>query len=165
MALQERSVAGKGEEVTITINGKAVTAAGGTLLELLHHRLGLRGTRGGCGEGVCGACTVLVDGKPTPACITPIASVANREVRTIEGLVVARKLHPVQEAFLAQGAYHCGYCGPGIIMETVALLERMPDPTLAVVQETLNGHLCRCGVHTKIVAAVLDAADRLQSSR
>jgi aerobic-type carbon monoxide dehydrogenase small subunit (CoxS/CutS family) len=165
MAVQKRSVAGKGEEVALSINGRPVTAAGGTLLELLHQQLGLRGTRGGCGEGVCGACTVLVDGQPVAACITPVASVAHREIRTIEGLAQERKLHPVQEAFLAQGAYHCGYCGPGIIMETVALLERTPEPTLAVVQQTLNGHLCRCGVHTKIIAAVLDAAGRLQTSR
>jgi aerobic-type carbon monoxide dehydrogenase small subunit (CoxS/CutS family) len=161
MAVQKRSVARKGEEVTITINGKPVPVAEGSLLELLHQRLGLRGTRGGCGEGVCGACTVLVDGEPASACITPVSLVAGREIVTIEGLAQGRKLHPVQEAFLAQGAYQCGYCGPGMIMETVALLERTPDPTPAVVQQTLNGHLCRCNAHGKIVAAVLDAAHRI----
>jgi aerobic-type carbon monoxide dehydrogenase small subunit (CoxS/CutS family) len=165
MAVQKRSVAGKGEEVAVTINGTKVTAAGGTLLELLHDQLRLRGTRGGCGEGHCGACTVLVDGEPVSACVTPVASVANREIRTIEGLAEGRRLHPVQEAFLAQGAYHCGYCGPGIIMETVALLAQTPNPTPDLVEQTVNGHLCRCGVQPKIVAAVLDAAGRMQTTR
>lgn len=165
MAVQKRSVAGKAKEVTLTINGGKVAASGGTLLELLHHQLRLRGTRGGCGEGHCGACTVLVDGEPVSACVTPLEKVANREVRTIEGLADGRRLHPVQEAFLAQGAYHCGYCGPGIIMETVALLEHTPDPPPALVQQKVNGHLCRCGVQSKIVAAVLDAADRMHNVR
>lgn len=166
MALQKRSVARKAKEVTVTINGAAVKAAGGTsLLGLLHQQLGLRGTRGGCGEGVCGACTVLVDGAPVSACVTPVESVANRAVTTIEGLAQGRKLHPVQEAFLAKGAYQCGYCGPGMIMETVALLERDPDPTASVVQQTLHCHLCRCGAHAKILSAVLDAAERIQALR
>jgi aerobic-type carbon monoxide dehydrogenase small subunit (CoxS/CutS family) len=165
MAVQKRGVAGKAKEVAVSINGTQVTAAGGTLLDLLHHQLRLRGTRTGCGEGHCGACMVLVDGAPVSACVTPVASVANREVRTIEGLAEGRRLHPVQEAFLAQGAYHCGYCGPGIIMETVALLSQTPNPTPDLVQQKVNGHLCRCGVQTKIVAAVLDAAGRMQTVR
>jgi aerobic-type carbon monoxide dehydrogenase small subunit (CoxS/CutS family) len=163
MALQKRRVAGEAKEVTVTVNGQRVKAAGGTLLGLLHDQLRLRGTRGGCGEGHCGACKVLVDGEPLSACVTPVAAVANREVRTIEGLATGRRLHPVQEAFLASGAYHCGYCGPGMILTTVALLQRKPDPTPADVQQALHGHLCRCGVQGRIVAAVFDAARRMRS--
>ena len=162
MALQKRSLAGEGKEVNFTVNGNPVEAAGGSLLTVLHEQLRLRGTRGGCGEGHCGACTVLVDGEPVSACVTPVSAVAGHAVRTIEGLAEGRRLHPVQEAFLAQGAYHCGYCGPGLIMKTVALLRQTPNPAPAAVQQCLSGHLCRCGVQDRILAAVLDAAGRMQ---
>jgi aerobic-type carbon monoxide dehydrogenase small subunit (CoxS/CutS family) len=162
MAVQKRSLAGEGKAVTFTVNGNPVAAASGTLLTVLHDQLRLRGTRGGCGEGHCGACTVLVDGAPVSACVTPVRELAGHAVRTIEGLAEGRRLHPVQEAFLAQGAYHCGYCGPGLIMKTVALLRQTPNPAPAEVQQHLSGHLCRCGMQDRILAAVLDAAGRMQ---
>ena len=129
-----------------------------SLLSVLRDELDLTGSKYGCGEGQCGACTVLVDGRPTRACVTKAASVSGHDVITIEGLEQPGRLHPVQEAFIEADALQCGYCTPGMIMEAVALLRRRPDPPAAEVARALEGHICRCGAYGRIVQAVRRAA-------
>lgn len=145
-----------GQQRTVTTNPQRV------LLEVLHEDLQLTGTKYGCGEDRCGACTVLIDGKRTHSCITPIAAVQGKTVLTIEGLAGGaadgKKLHPVQEAFLAEGAFQCGYCTPGMIMTTVALLRETPNPTDEQIVAALDGQLCRCCGYTRILKAVRRAA-------
>jgi aerobic-type carbon monoxide dehydrogenase small subunit (CoxS/CutS family) len=128
------------------------------LLEVLREDLDLTGTKYGCGEGQCRACTVLIDGKPALSCITPVRSAQGRRITTIEGLASGDKLHPVQQAFIDEGAMQCGYCTPGMIMQTVALLERNPKPTRAQIVEALNGNICRCCGYPRIIAAVQRAS-------
>jgi len=127
------------------------------LLEVLRDELDLTGAKYGCGEGQCGACTVLIDGQPTRSCLTPAVSVAGKALTTIEGLEEKGRLHPVQEAFLDKGAAQCGYCTPGMILEAVALLERTPGPSETEVVTALEGHICRCGGHNRIVDAIRQA--------
>ena len=129
-----------------------------TLLSALRDTLGLTGAKPGCGEGQCGACTVLVDGKAVRACTVTIAEVGRRPVVTIEGLERSGKLHPVQQAFLDAAAFQCGYCTPGMILETVALLAREASPSEAAIKQELEGHICRCGTYPRIVEAVRLAA-------
>jgi len=131
-----------------------------SLLALLRERLDLTGAKYGCGEGQCGACTVLVDGKPTRACQTPAASAAGRTITTIEGLEQSGRLHPVQEAFLEADALQCGYCTPGMILESVALLRRDANPSEAEIAKALQGHICRCCTYPRIARAVRLAAER-----
>lgn len=148
----------------ITVNGQARridTDPARPLLEVLREDLQLTGTKYGCGEGQCRACTVLIDGAPALACITPIRAAAGRRITTIEGLAKEGRLHPVQQAFAQEGAMQCGYCTPGMILQTVALLEKTPAPTRAQILAALNGSLCRCNGYPRIVAAVEFAA-RLQ---
>jgi aerobic-type carbon monoxide dehydrogenase small subunit (CoxS/CutS family) len=133
-----------------------------TLLSVLRDDLGLTGAKYGCGEGECGACTVLIDGRMARSCSTRVGAAADKQIRTIEGLAQADKLHPVQEAFLEAGALQCGYCTPGMIMSAVALLERKPDATRAEIVQALNGNICRCGTYTRIVAAVEKAAHAMK---
>ena len=125
------------------------------LLSVLRDDLGLTAAKFGCGVGLCGACTVLVDDHPTHACDTPIWAVDGKHVRTLEGL----RDHPLQRAFVAEQAMQCGYCVAGIIMTSVALTEREPNPSDAMVRQALDGNLCRCGAHNRIVRAVLAAHD------
>ena len=131
------------------------------LLGVLRDDLGLTGTKYGCGEGGCGACTVLLDGDTTRACVTPAASAAGREITTIEGLATGDTLHPVQDAFIEHTAFQCAYCTPGFIMSTVALLARNPRPDESQVRSALSGHICRCGTYVRIIKAALAAAERL----
>jgi aerobic-type carbon monoxide dehydrogenase small subunit (CoxS/CutS family) len=150
-------------EIKLTVNGETKSVRSEpdrTILEVLREDLQLTGTKYGCGEGACGACSILMDGKRIFSCSTPISQAAGKSITTIEGLAKGGELHPVQEAFLAEGAYQCGYCIPGMIMGTVALLERTPGPSDAEITEWLNGHLCRCCGYPKIVAAVRRAAGR-----
>jgi nicotinate dehydrogenase subunit A len=128
------------------------------LLYVLRNSLGLHGPKFGCGLGQCGACTVLVDGKAIRSCITPVKTVANREVTTVEGLGSPEKPHPVQAAFIAEQAAQCGYCASGMIMSAKALLDETPHPTVDQVKSSLSGNLCRCGTHTRILNAVMRAA-------
>jgi len=128
------------------------------LLYVLRNSLGLHGPKFGCGLGQCGACTVLVDGKAVRSCITPVKTVTNREVTTVEGLGSPEKPHPIQAAFIAEQAAQCGYCASGMIMSAKALLDSTPHPTPEQVKNSLSGNLCRCGTHTRILSAVLRAA-------
>ena len=128
------------------------------LLYILRNSLGLHGPKFGCGLGQCGACTVLVDGKAARSCITPVKTVANREVTTVEGLGSPEKPHPIQAAFIAEQAAQCGYCASGMIMGAKALLDQTPHPTPEQVKSSLSGNLCRCGTHTRILNAVMRAA-------
>jgi aerobic-type carbon monoxide dehydrogenase small subunit (CoxS/CutS family) len=144
-----------------TVNGQprtVTTDPSRPLLEVLREDLQLTGTKYGCGEGHCGACTVLLGGRTTHACVTPVAQAQQQTILTIEGLAHGEQLHPVQEAFLAEGASQCGYCTPGMIMAVVGLLNERPQPTEVEILSRLEGHLCRCCGYPKILKAVRRAA-------
>jgi aerobic-type carbon monoxide dehydrogenase small subunit (CoxS/CutS family) len=145
----------------LKINGAARRMEAGperSLLSVLRDDLDLTGAKYGCGEGQCGACTVLVDGRPTRSCTTKAAAVAGRDVATVEGLEEQGRLHPVQQAFIDADAMQCGYCTPGMVLEAVALLRRKADPSAPEVARALEGHICRCGAYERIVRAVRQAA-------
>ena len=145
----------------LEVNGKhyAVKYPGDTpLLYVLRDELGLTGTKYGCGEGQCGACTVLLGGAPRRSCQIPVSAAADRPITTIEGLEQNGKLHPVQQAFLDAGAFQCAYCTSGMIMSSVGLLKTNPTPTPADIVQGLQGNMCRCGTHPRIMEAVLNAA-------
>jgi isoquinoline 1-oxidoreductase subunit alpha len=129
-----------------------------TLLSVLRDDLDLTGAKYGCGEGQCGACTVLIDGTPTKSCVTSVANAAGKEIITIEGLEKNGKLHPLQEAFMEIGAMQCGYCTCGMIMAGVALLRRNAEPSNREIVRAMDGNICRCGVYQRIVTAVAKAA-------
>lgn len=128
------------------------------LLWVLRNELDLTGAKYGCGEGQCGACTVLIDGVVHRSCITPVGSVAGKKITTIEGVADGEKLHPVQESFIQADAMQCGYCTPGMILASVALLRRNPAPSEAEIKQALEGNICRCGTYNRIVAAIQHAA-------
>ncbi len=145
----------------LLINGKQHTVEAepqASLLAVLRDQLDLTGSKYGCGEGQCGACTVLVAGQPRRSCITPVGEVAGKAVTTIEGIEQDGQLHPLQEAFLEKEALQCGYCTSGMIMSGVALLRSNPDPTEHQVREFMQGNICRCGTYPRIVEAVRLAA-------
>jgi nicotinate dehydrogenase subunit A len=147
--------------MNLTVNGstRAVDAKPDTpLLYVLRNDLGLVGSRFGCGSGQCGACYVLVDGKPIASCDLPIWSVEGKQITTVEGLGANGELHPVQKALIAEQAAQCAYCMSGIAVSAVALLSRNPAPSQHEVREALDKHLCRCGSHNRVVRAVLKAA-------
>ena len=150
------------EIATFPVNGvscEEIVESNMTRLELLRDKLGLTGIKQGCtASGNCGACTVLVDGKPTLSCLTLAATVKGQNILTIEGLASGSKLHPIQKAFIDYGAIQCGYCTPGMILTAKALLDENPNPTREEVKEALAGNLCRCTGYVKIVDAVLVAA-------
>ena len=132
------------------------------LLDVLRDDLGLTGAKYGCGEGRCGACTVLVDGAPVRSCVTALKTVAGDEITTIEGLEQDGKLHPVQQAFLDAGAMQCGYCTCGMILSAVGLLRKNPDPTREDIVDQMNGNICRCGTYPRIISALANAAKALK---
>jgi aerobic-type carbon monoxide dehydrogenase small subunit (CoxS/CutS family) len=149
------------EKITLTVNGERRTVAtdpARPLLDVLREAFQLTGTKYGCGEGKCGACTVLVDGKRTFSCRMAVEDVGDRKVTTIEGLAKGDALHPVQEAFLAEDAFQCGYCTPGMIMAAVALLGEKPQATDAEMVAWMNRNLCRCCGYPKVLQAVRRAA-------
>ncbi len=128
------------------------------LLTVLREELDLTGTKYGCGEGQCGACTVLVDGEPVRSCRAEVATVEGKQITTIEGLARQGRLHPVQQAFLEHEAFQCAYCTSGMVMSAVALLARQPNPTEPQIVRAMNGNVCRCGTYPRILAAVRGAA-------
>ncbi|MBS3825130.1 (2Fe-2S)-binding protein [Candidatus Bipolaricaulota bacterium] len=143
--------------VEFTVNGEQYeldTDGDTRLLDYLRDELGLTGVKEGCGVGECGACTVLVEGKPTLSCLTYLPQIDGKEITTIEGLEEDGRLHPLQEAFVETGGVQCGFCTPGFIMVSLKLLERNPDPTRKEIREWVEGNICRCTGYTKIVDAV-----------
>jgi aerobic-type carbon monoxide dehydrogenase small subunit (CoxS/CutS family) len=151
----------------LKINGASVrlSADGGRfLLGVLRDDLGLTGAKYGCGEGRCGACTVLADGEPIRSCTTKLSAIAGRDITTIEGLEKDGKLHPLQDAFFETGAMQCGYCTCGMIMSGVALLRKNPQPSLDEIIESMNGNICRCGTYPRIVAALRMAGKAIKEA-
>jgi nicotinate dehydrogenase subunit A len=149
------------EHFRLRVNGVESAIQAGPdapLLYALRNDLALKGTRFGCGSGQCGACFVLIDGHATPACDTPLWSVADKQVTTVEGLGQSGALHRLQEAFLAEQAAQCGYCTSGVLISAAALLGRNPRPSESEVRAALDRNLCRCGSHNRMVRAVLRAA-------
>ncbi|HEX5175839.1 MAG TPA: (2Fe-2S)-binding protein [Chthoniobacteraceae bacterium] len=134
------------------------------LLSVLRDDLSLTGCKYGCGEGQCGACTVLVDGAPKRSCIAPVGTIGAAKITTVEALAPNGKLHPVQQAFLKVDALQCGYCTPGMVMASVALLREKPNPSHDDIVKALDGQICRCGAYTRIIAAVKEAAGVLRNA-
>jgi nicotinate dehydrogenase subunit A len=147
--------------IRLAINGKSFTVEAEpqtNLLTVLREELDLTGSKYGCGEGQCGACTVLIDGRAQRSCITKVGTVAEKRITTIEGLADGDQLHPVQAAFLEAGAMQCAYCTSGMIMSAVALLQRNPDPKESEIVAFMDGNVCRCGTYPRIVSAIQKAA-------
>lgn len=156
------------EIVRLRVNGdlhEVGVPAHYTLLETLRYVLGLTGSKQGCDKGDCGACTVILDARPTLSCITPVLEAEGHEVVTVEGLATAGGPHPLQDEFDLNGAAQCGFCTPGILCSAAALLERTPSPSRQDIREALSGNLCRCTGYTKIYEAIEAAAARVRASR
>jgi len=153
------------KQIQITLNGKPMSLEvqpHRLLLDLLRDEIGLTGTKEGCGTGDCGACTVLLNGKPVNSCLILSGELDGAEIVTIEGLKIGPELHPVQKAFIQDGGAQCGYCTPGMLMMSKALLEENPNPTEEDIRFALSGNLCRCTGYAKIIQAVQDAAVELK---
>ena len=151
----------------LRINGKTYQVEGmaeDSLLSILRYELNLTGSKFGCGEGQCGACTVLIAGQAVRSCVTRLANAAGKSITTIEGISTGDKLHPVQQAFIDADAFQCGYCTTGMIMATIGLLKTNPNPSEADVERLLDRNVCRCGTYPRIVKAVRIAAEHNQSS-
>ena len=152
-------------KVIFTLNGREARAEitpEETLLHMLRNSFGLLGTKEACGQGECGACTVIINGKTVTSCIYPAAKVAGKTVTTIEGLEKDGVLHPIQQAFIDAGALQCGYCIPGMVLSAKALLDQNPTPTEEEIARGLSGNICRCTGYTKIISAVRLAAERMR---
>jgi aerobic-type carbon monoxide dehydrogenase small subunit (CoxS/CutS family) len=148
--------------ITLNVNNETydiVAYPNRTLLEVLRDDLHLTGTKESCGEGVCGSCTVLVDGAPVRSCLTLAVAAQGREITTIEGLSAGEKLHPVQEAFVNHHAIQCGFCSPGMILTSYALLTENPNPTEKEIRRAISGNVCRCTGYAKIIEAVKSLAE------
>lgn len=153
---------------TLQVNGRARETSADAetpLLYVLRNDLGLVGTRYGCGLGQCGACTVIIDGKPVQSCDVPLSAVVGRNITTVEALGTDEALHPLQRAFIAEQAAQCGYCASGILMSAKALLDVNPDPDDAAIRATLDGNLCRCGTHGRILRAIKRAAKEMRGAK
>ena len=151
--------------LTLQVNGKthSVKADAETpLLYALRNDLGLVGSRFGCGSGLCGACMVIVDGKPVQSCDVPVSAVVGKEITTVEALGTDDALHPLQQAFIDEQAAQCGYCASGILMAAKVLLDANPDPDDAAIRAALEGNLCRCGTHGRILRAIKNAAKTMR---
>jgi aerobic-type carbon monoxide dehydrogenase small subunit (CoxS/CutS family) len=153
--------------ISLGVNGEVREAENPqrNLLSYLRYDLQLTGTKYGCGEGLCGSCTVLVDGTPLRSCLTTVGAVAGGQITTIEGLARDGKLHAVQQAFVEESAMQCGYCIPGFIMTAAGLLRREPHPTASQIKEALSENMCRCGTYQRILRAVELAAERMSGSQ
>jgi len=152
---------------TLRINGgthEVEGQPGDSLLSVLRYELGLTGSKYGCGEGHCGACTVLVDGQTTRSCVARIGALAGKAVTTIEAIAEGDRLHPVQQAFLEAEAFQCGYCTPGMVMATIGLLRTTPSPTDRDIAQLMDRNVCRCGTYPRIVRAVRLAASRMHAT-
>ena len=155
-------------ELRTVVNGREIETsvkANQTLLEWLRDDLRLRGSREGCGVGVCGSCTVLVDGRPVSSCLMLATNGEGKEIQTIEGLAKGDELDPVQQAFLDQQAFQCGYCTSGMIMATKALLSSNPTPSEEEVRDYLSGNICRCGTYQEVMAAIRTLAEKNLANR
>jgi nicotinate dehydrogenase subunit A len=153
--------------IQLAINGKSYnldTDPQTSLLTVLREHLDLTGSKYGCGEGQCGACTVLIEGKAQRSCITRVGSVGQKQITTIEGLAQGNRLHPVQQAFLDAGAMQCAYCTSGMIMSAVALLQKNPNPQPHEIVEFMDGNICRCGTYPRIISAIQKAAQASRKS-
>jgi aerobic-type carbon monoxide dehydrogenase small subunit (CoxS/CutS family) len=156
------------DPIQLEINGKRYPVRydpDTPLLSVLRDELGLTGAKYGCGEGQCGACTVLIGGAPRRSCQIPVSAAASQPITTIEGLEKNGELHPVQQAFLDAGAFQCAYCTSGFIMSSVALLRSTPDPQPAEIAKSLQGNICRCGTHPRIIEAVTRAAKAMRQGQ
>lgn len=154
-------------EIELIVNGQTHTLeidSTRDLLSVLRNDLGLTGTKYGCGEGQCGACTVLVAGVVKKACMTPVMTVIGKPITTIEGLEKDGQLHPVQQAFLDEEAMQCGFCTPGMILSSVALLKKNPNPSREQVIQAMQGNICRCGTYSRILAAIRRAAETMKEA-
>ncbi|NLJ60142.1 MAG: (2Fe-2S)-binding protein [Firmicutes bacterium] len=152
--------------MTFTVNGDDVEveiSSSDRLIDVLRNKLELTGTKEGCGIGECGACTVLMDGKPVNSCLVPAFQVEGSEIETVEGLDKSGKLHPLQEAFVEHTAIQCGFCTPGMLMSALALLRENPKPTREEVARAISGNLCRCTGYQQIIEAIEDAATKLKA--
>jgi nicotinate dehydrogenase subunit A len=155
------------ETIEFTLNGQSVTVTTDgrrPLLWVLRTDLGLTGTKYGCGQAICGACTVLVDNKAVRSCVQPARNVAGKEVLTIEGLSRNGELHPLQKAFVEHDALQCGFCTPGMILTAYGLLQQNPEPTREEIIAGMDHNLCRCGAHTRIIDAIQDAAAKMKGA-
>jgi aerobic-type carbon monoxide dehydrogenase small subunit (CoxS/CutS family) len=156
-------------EFVLRVNGRTHRIegeAGDSLLAVLRYDLGLTGSKFGCGEGHCGACTVMIDGQSTRSCVARLGAVAGKPITTIEGIGGAGadgRLHPVQEAFLEAEAFQCGYCTPGMVIATIGLLQSTPNPTDADIARVMDRNVCRCGTYPRIARAIKDAAGRMRA--
>lgn len=153
------------KSLEIEVNGKRHTVSyppDTPLLYVLHDELGLTGTKYGCGEGQCGACTVLIGGAPRRSCQIPVSAAAAKPITTVEGLEKDGKLHPVQQAFLDAGAFQCAFCTSGMVISSVGLLQTNANPKREEIVQFLQGNICRCGTHPRIIEAVQHAAKRMQ---
>jgi len=156
------------EEIQFTINGTTRNISVGgdrALLWVLRNELGLTGTKYGCGEGLCGACTVLIDDEAVRSCHMSIRGIRGKQVITIEGLSGGGELHPVQKAFMAHDALQCGYCTPGMILHATAFLRQNPEPSAIDIVDAMEDNLCRCGAHNRIVRAIQAAASEMKGGR
>jgi isoquinoline 1-oxidoreductase subunit alpha len=152
----------------LNINGanRAVHVDGDTsLLTVLRDHLDLTGSKFGCGEGQCGACTVLINGLPRRSCITPVGNVRDKQITTVEGLAANGRLHPVQQAFLEVGSFQCAYCTSGMMMTAIGLLKTNPNPTSSEIARFMQGNICRCGTYPRIIAAIQRAAKTMKEAR
>ena len=155
------------DTIELTVNGRVhelPVAGDANLLDVLRNRLGLTAARFGCGEGLCGACRVLVDDQPVPACDTPLWAVVGRSITTVEGIGTPQNPHPIQTALIEEQAMQCGYCISGIMISAVALLRKTRNPSDAEIREALDRNLCRCGAHNRILRAVARAAAALRAA-
>jgi xanthine dehydrogenase YagT iron-sulfur-binding subunit len=155
------------KSIIFTVNGKSVSVdvePRETLLDVLREKLGLTGSKKTCDRGECGGCTVLIDGRAVYSCLFPAVRADGKQIITVEGLANGETLHPVQQAFIEKDAYQCGYCMPGFIMSSVALLNQTPDPSPAQIRAGLSGNLCRCGNYVKIQEAVAAASQKMRKA-
>ena len=156
------------ENISFKLNDKTIsvnTDAQRPLLWVLRTDLGLTGTKYGCGKGLCGACTVIMDGRALRSCVIPVGSVKDKEILTIEGLANDGQLHPIQEAFVKHDALQCGFCTPGMILNAYSLLLSNPEPSRQEIIDGMEYNFCRCGAHTRIIRAIEDAAREMKGAR